>query len=80
VQGVGFRWWTQHTATRLGLGGHVGNLPDGSVEVHAAGGREALEALERELHVGPPAARVDSVEVIAADARTPLHEFQMERW
>lgn len=80
VQGVGFRWWTQHTATRLGLGGHVRNLPDGSVEVHAAGAPEALEALERALREGPPPARVDSVEVIAGDARTPVNEFQMERW
>jgi acylphosphatase len=80
VQGVGFRWWAQHTGRRLGLGGHVRNLPDGSVEVHAAGAREALEALERALYEGPPAAVVDSVESIAGDARTPLHEFQMERW
>jgi len=42
--------------------------------------REALEALERALYEGPPAAVVDSVESIAGDARTPLHEFQMERW
>jgi acylphosphatase len=80
VQGVGFRWWTQRTARRLGLGGHVRNLPDGSVEIHAAGAREALEVLERALREGPPAARVESVEVIAGDARTPLHDFQMERW
>jgi acylphosphatase len=80
VQGVGFRWWTQRMGTDLGLGGHVRNLADGSVEVHVAGTAEALAAFERALHQGPPAARVSSVESIAADARTPAHEFQMERW
>ncbi len=80
VQGVGFRWWTQHTSRSLGLGGYVRNLPDGSVEVHAAGTREALEALERALLEGPPAAVVEAVDSITGDARAPVHEFRMERW
>jgi acylphosphatase len=80
VQGVGFRWWTQRTGSALGLGGHVRNLSDGSVEVHAAGPGDALDAFERALHEGPPGSRVSSVEAIPPDGRTPVHEFQMERW
>lgn len=80
VQGVGFRWWTARTARELGLGGHVRNLPDGSVEVHAAGSAEAVAALERALHSGPPAARVDGVVVIPPDPRTPEDEFKTEQW
>ncbi len=80
VQGVGFRWWTQRTGAALGLGGHVRNLADGSVEVHAAGALDALDALERALHAGPPGAVVRSVERIDPDARTPVDVFQMERW
>lgn len=80
VQGVGFRWWTQRTGGALGLGGHVRNLADGSVEVHAAGTSEALDTLERALHMGPAGARVTSVEVIAPDPRTPTEGFHMEQW
>ena len=62
VQGVGFRWWTRSTASRLGLRGHVRNLADGSVEVVAAGTDDALEALRSALREGPPTAKVQSVE------------------
>lgn len=61
VQGVFFRASTRSEALRLGIGGHARNLADGSVEVIAGGDDEALDALEKWLHVGPPSARVDSV-------------------
>lgn len=64
VQGVGFRWWTARTARSIGLRGTVRNLPDGRVEVHAAGPAEALDDLERRLERGPAAARVDRLEEI----------------
>lgn len=80
VQGVGFRWWTQRTGSELGLGGHVRNLHDGSVEVHVAGTADVLDAFERSLHEGPTLARVSSVDRIEADPRTPTDAFQMERW
>ena len=80
VQGVGFRWFVQRAGGHLGLGGHVRNLPDGSVEVHARGPAGALEALERALRDGPPSARVDAVTPIAVDPRTPEDEFWTERW
>lgn len=80
VQGVGFRWWTRDTGRSLGLGGHVRNLPDGSVEVHASGSPASLDDFERLLHQGPRSARVESVERVEADARTPEQGFFMERW
>ncbi|HSD16906.1 MAG TPA: acylphosphatase [Thermomonas sp.] len=61
VQGVWFRAATQQQAERLGLRGHARNLADGSVEVVAAGTADAVDALERWLHAGPPLARVDAV-------------------
>ncbi len=64
VQGVGFRWWTRTVAEELGVGGSVRSLPDGSVEVRAAGPIEAIAAFERKLREGPPFARVDEVEPI----------------
>jgi acylphosphatase len=65
VQGVGFRYWTHHTAQRLtGVGGgYVKNLPDGRVEVEAeALERAPLQALLAELHRGPAQAQVTAVE------------------
>ena len=53
VQGVGFRWFVLQEAERLGLGGVVRNLRDGSVEVLAEGGPEAMAELERTLRCGP---------------------------
>jgi acylphosphatase len=80
VQGVGFRLWTQRTAARLGLSGHVRNLPGGDVEVQARGSPEMLDALERALLAGPPAARVQNVERMAGDARVPMEGFLVEKW
>ncbi|HKJ87688.1 MAG TPA: acylphosphatase [Gammaproteobacteria bacterium] len=63
VQGVFFRDSTRQKARELGIRGWVRNRPDGSVEVMAAGGPEALEGLERWFRQGgPPAARVDRVD------------------
>jgi acylphosphatase len=63
VQGVFFRQSTVDEARRLGLAGFVRNLADGRVEAEAEGERAAVEALIRWCHRGPPAARVDAVEV-----------------
>lgn len=62
VQGVFFRASTRTRAQALGLRGHAVNLPDGRVEVLAAGDAEALEALAQWLWEGPPDAKVESVE------------------
>lgn len=63
VQGVGFRFFTYGRARALGLSGSVRNLPDGRVEVRAAGPREQLEALVEDLRRGPALARVDDVDL-----------------
>lgn len=62
VQGVGFRWWTRKTAEQLGVTGSVRNMPDGTVEVRAAGPGDVLQEFERRLHDGPRSARVRRVE------------------
>ncbi|KQZ80071.1 acylphosphatase [Rhodanobacter sp. Root561] len=61
VQGVFFRASTREQAVALGVAGHARNRGDGSVEVLASGPAGALDALERWLWQGPPAARVDAV-------------------
>jgi acylphosphatase len=61
VQGVFYRASARGQALALGVAGYAKNLPDGSVEVLAGGTAEALDALERWLRRGPPAARVETV-------------------
>lgn len=61
VQGVGFRYFAQRAAQRLGLAGYVRNLADGRVEVYAIGDAAALGKLRTELERGPRAAQVSSV-------------------
>ena len=63
VQGVGFRYFTQQEAHRLGLSGHATNLADGSVEVVAQGESKAVEKLIEWLKSGPRTASVDYLEV-----------------
>lgn len=63
VQGVFFRESTRQRAEQLGLTGYARNLPDHrTVEVTAEGEEGKLEELVEFLKMGPPAARVDSVE------------------
>lgn len=76
VQGVMFRQSTARRARELGIDGWVRNCADGSVEGCAAGSADALEALRRWLHKGPPAARVDAVDW-RADAERPEGGFSV---
>ena len=68
VQGVGFRYFTQQEAHRLGLSGHATNLADGSVEVVAQGESKAVDKLIEWLKAGPRTASVDSIEVYELDS------------
>lgn len=49
VQGVGFRWWGQGLAQRLGLTGSVRNLYDGRVEFHLQGPDEQVDEMVARL-------------------------------
>jgi acylphosphatase len=66
VQGVFFRASTRKEAERLGLRGRAVNLPDGRVEVLAAGTSEAVDALGVWLRSGPALATVSAVETHSA--------------
>jgi acylphosphatase len=61
VQGVGFRYHVLDAARRHGVRGDVRNLPDGRVELRAAGGE--MEPFLNSVRGGPPGSRVDHVEV-----------------
>ena len=67
VQGVGYRAWVLDEARRLTLDGWTRNRRDGSVEVLAIGGEEALGQLVEACRRGPPIAVVALVEQTVAE-------------
>jgi acylphosphatase len=67
VQGVWYRGWTVGKAQDLGLAGWVRNITDGSVEVLVNGPQEQVDRLIALCRKGPPAARVDDVDLAVID-------------
>lgn len=71
VQGVGYRMSMVDEARRLGVVGWVRNRSDGTVEAMLAAQRAQADALLRWAQRGPPAARVDAVEVQPGEGSFP---------
>ena len=67
VQGVSYRWWTVGEATKRGLNGWVRNRRDGNVEALVSGLVEDVDAMVEACRQGPPAARVNDIEIVAED-------------
>jgi acylphosphatase len=63
VQGVFFRAETRDMAKRLGLEGWVINRPDGAVEAVFEGDEASVRKALDWSNAGPPAARVEAVDV-----------------
>jgi len=64
---VGFRWFVQREAARLGLRGWVRNTEEGEVEMLVAGDEIQLDSLHRALERGPRGSRVDGLEARRMD-------------
>ena len=62
VQGVGYRYFVLRQAAALGVTGFARNRADGSVEVVAEAGEQALAGLEARLREGPSFSEVTGVE------------------
>jgi acylphosphatase len=78
VQGVYFRYFVLKTARSLDLKGYVRNLESGdAVEVQAEGEKPKLDRLIDQLKVGPPGARVRSVEIDWSDYSGRFTEFKI---
>jgi acylphosphatase len=72
VQGVGFRYFTQHAAEKLKVSGYVRNRQDGCVEVFAVGTPQQHAEFRALLERGP---RFSSVEAVREEAATLEAQF-----
>ncbi|MGD9210620.1 MAG: acylphosphatase [Desulfobacteraceae bacterium] len=63
VQGVCFRYETQRAAVERGVVGWVRNLTDGTVEAVLEGLKTDVQSAIKWCHQGPPAARVDKLDI-----------------
>jgi len=79
VQGVNFRSHTARLARALGLTGWVRNREDGAVELEGEGAVPLVEEFLGSLRIGPPAARVDRVEILEIDPVSDSEEFSIRR-
>ena len=61
VQGVGFRFFVQQQAQKLGINGWVSNKSNGDVEALAQGEKADLEQFIAKVKEGPTFSRVDNV-------------------
>jgi acylphosphatase len=77
VQGVGFRYFTQREAQKLGLSGWVRNLRSGQVEIAAEGSKDDLQSLLDAVGDGPPMARVERVDEKWKDPKGEKGSFEV---
>ena len=77
VQGVFFRGATADEARLNGVSGFVRNRTDGAVEAVFEGPFEAVELMVRFCRRGPPAARVDRID-LSEEPVAGLQGFQVE--
>ena len=63
VQGVGFRYFVYHHATKLELVGWVRNLFNGDVEIEVEGNRSVLEIFLDEVKIGPRSAKLKDLHI-----------------
>ena len=77
VQGVGYRDSLRAEALRAGCTGWVRNRKDGSVEAVVTGESEAVDGVVAWARGGPPAARVEQVQV--SESQGSYAQFEVLR-
>ncbi|MGH9359708.1 MAG: acylphosphatase [Terriglobia bacterium] len=78
VQGVGFRFFAEREANRLGLRGYVRNLSDGRVEAYAVGEPGFLNSFRGRLAEGPRAAKVVQIDESDQPVNRQCTSFRIE--
>jgi acylphosphatase len=77
VQGVAFRASTRSQAVRLGVGGWVRNLPDGTVQALVEGEKKKVEEMIAWCRKGPYGAHVTEVEISWEPYQGDYHHFDI---
>jgi acylphosphatase len=77
VQGVFFRAAVENWADGLNLTGYVRNLPGDVVEVIAEGEKPQLDKLAAYLKVGPPAAKVEDIQITWPEYKGEFTRFRI---
>ena len=77
VQGVGFRYFVVTHARNMGLTGWARNLPNGDVEIEAAGERGMVDELIKKIRIGPVAAHVASVNCEWLEDEKTYRDFEV---
>jgi acylphosphatase len=77
VQRVGFRWNLARVANTRHVSGWTRNLSDGSVEVFLQGDENDVAAVVEWCHKGPPAAKVENVEIETVAPDATLTRFEV---
>lgn len=77
VQGVSFRASTQDQARRRAVVGWVKNLDDGRVEAVAQGTKEKVAELVAWCRKGPPAAKVEKLDVTWEEVGDEFRDFEI---
>ena len=77
VQGVGFRWFVQQEARRLGVRGDVRNLPDGRVEIRAVGAAEDVGRLLAAVGAGPTGSKPEDVVTRELSSTSSFEGFEV---
>ncbi len=77
VQGVGFRWTARRIASGYDVTGSVRNLPDGRVELHAAGDPAEVAAFLREIRESALAGHIGAEQVREIEVSAPFKGFQI---
>ena len=77
VQAVGFRYFVEEHASRLGLKGFVRNTENREVEVVAEGESDALLELHQLCEKGPRHSQVEEVKVVYDEPAGEFYGFEV---
>ena len=80
VQGVGFRYFVQRAAARLGLTGNVRNCLDFTVEIVVEGESDRMTDFLDEVQRGPRMARIDRLDIEDIPPGGKYRTFLIEGW
>lgn len=77
VQGVGFRWYVERIAKKLGILGFVKNEIDGTVSVVAEGDLEKIKELIKYIKIGNGYSQVEEIKI---KSQKPIENFSYDNF